>query len=127
MTQFGQYSKPENGKRLQGLEALALPPSNEDPHAIAQRRDERHSDEILLAELSKLNAFDYGKRRNAGAKKLGITTATLDKIMAEWRVQRSAQTGPETLLPHWEVEPWHEPVAGDQLLGTIVERIRATS
>jgi len=52
MTQFGQYSKPANGKRLQGLEALELPPSNEDLDAIAQRRDERHSDEILLAELS---------------------------------------------------------------------------
>jgi len=56
---------------------------------------------------------------------LGITTATLDKIVAERRVRRSAQTGPETLLPHWDVEPWHEPVASDQLLGAIVERIRA--
>jgi hypothetical protein len=56
MTQFGQYSKPANGKRLQGLEALELPPSNEDLDAVAQRRDQRHSDEILLAELSKLRA-----------------------------------------------------------------------
>jgi hypothetical protein len=92
--QFGQYSKPANGKRLQGLEAVELPPSNEDLDGIAQRRDERLSDEILLAELSKLNALDYGKRRKAAAKKLGITTATLDKIMAERRVRRSAQTGP---------------------------------
>jgi hypothetical protein len=76
MTQFGQYSKPANGKRLQGLEALELSPSNEDLDAIAQRRDERHSDEMLLAELSKLNALDYGKRRKAAAKKLGITTPT---------------------------------------------------
>ena len=90
MTQFGQDSKLANGKRLQGLEALELPPSNEDLDAIAQRRDERHSDEILLAELSKLNALDYGKRRKAAAKKLGITTATLDKIVAERRVRRSA-------------------------------------
>jgi putative DNA primase/helicase len=125
MTQFGEYSKPANGMRLQGLEALELPPSNEDLDAIAQRRDERHSDEILLAELSKLNALDYGKRRKAAAKKLGITAATLDKIMAERRVRPSGQRGPETLLPHWDVEPWHEPVAGDQLLGAIVERIRA--
>jgi hypothetical protein len=125
MTQFGQHSKPANGKRLQGLEAVELPPNNEDLDAIAQRRDERHSDEILLAELSKLNALDYGKRRKAAAKKLEITTATLDKIVAERRVRRSAQTGPETLLPHWDVEPWHEPVASDQLLGAIVERIRA--
>jgi hypothetical protein len=63
MTQFGQYSKPANGMRLQGLEALELPPSNEDLDAIAQRRDERHSDEILLAGLSKLNALDYGVGR----------------------------------------------------------------
>jgi hypothetical protein len=42
-------------KRLQGLEALELPPSNEDLDAIAQRRDERHSDEILLAEPSAMN------------------------------------------------------------------------
>src|SRR5215469_6623734 len=67
----------------------------------------------------------YGKRRKAAAKKLGITAATLDKIVAERRVRRSAQTGPETLLPHWDVEPWHEPVASDQLLSAIVERIRA--
>src|SRR5262249_20807455 len=79
MTQFGQHSKPANGKRLQGLEALELPPSDKDLDAIAQRREERHSDDILLAELSKLNALDYGKRRKAAAKKLGITTATLDK------------------------------------------------
>jgi hypothetical protein len=96
MTPFGQDSKPANGKRLQGLEALELPPSNEDLDAIAQRHDERHSDEILLGELSKLNALDYGKRRKADAKKLGITTATLDKIMAGRRVQRCAQTRPET-------------------------------
>jgi hypothetical protein len=74
-----------------------------DLDAIAQRRDERHSDEILLAELSKLNALDYRKRRKAAAKKFGITTATLDKIVAERRVRRSAQMGPETLLPHWDV------------------------
>jgi uncharacterized protein DUF3631 len=41
MTQFGQYSKPANGKRRQGLEALELPPSNEDPHAIAQWQEPR--------------------------------------------------------------------------------------
>ena len=39
MTQFGQDSKPANGKRLEGLEALELPPSNKDLDAIAQRRD----------------------------------------------------------------------------------------
>src|SRR5215475_2750601 len=42
MTQFGQYPKPANGKRLQGLEPRELPPSNEDLDAIAERRDERH-------------------------------------------------------------------------------------
>ena len=36
MTQFGQHSKPANGKRLQGLEALELPPSNEAAQLIAK-------------------------------------------------------------------------------------------
>ena len=104
MTQFGQYPKPANGKRLQGLEAVELPPSNEDLDAIAQRRDERHSDEILLAELSKLNALDYGKRRKGAAKKLGITTATLDKIVAEGRraPRRSCRIGTSSL----GMNPW---------------------
>ena len=124
MTQFGQHSKPANGKRLQGLEALELPPSKISTR-LRSGTTRGTATKYCWPNCRSSMPLGYGKRRKAAAKKLGITTATLDKIVAERRVRRSAQTGPETLLPHWDVEPWHEPVASDQLLGAIVERIRA--
>jgi hypothetical protein len=77
-------------------------------------RDEKS--EPLIAELARLSRLEYDKRRKKEAKKLGIQLTTLDREVAELRAQNAAE---RDFLPHWNVEPWPEPVDGAALLDTL--------
>ena len=64
--------------------------------------------------LSKLSPVEYDQVREQTAKRLGIRVSTLDAEVAKLRSRPSdAAIDP---LPHWQVEPWHEPVDGAKLL-----------
>jgi len=70
----------------------------------------------LLVELARLSRFEYDRRRKKEAKKLGIKLDTLDREVAELRAQNAAE---KDFLPHWNVEPWPEPVDGATLLDAL--------
>jgi Protein of unknown function (DUF3631) len=73
------------------------------------------SDDELIAELAALPRLQYAKRRKDAAKKLGITATELDNIVAEARGDEAK--GKDDKTPErWQIEPWPEPVATDDLL-----------
>ena len=65
----------------------------------------------LIAELAALPKLQYARRRKEAAKRMGITLADLDKIIAEARGGKPAAT-PE----RWSVVPWDTAVDTSQLL-----------
>jgi len=77
----------------------------------------KQADESLVAELARLSTFEYDRKRKDAAKAIGITVATLDKAVAEQRGRTHAE---DASLPHWNVEPWPDVVAGDKLLNDLV-------
>ena len=63
--------------------------------------------------------MDYQRRRRQEAKRLGISVAALDKLVRQTRAQAEEE---DSALPHWQVEPWDEPVDGADLLADL-ERV----
>ena len=76
-------------------------------------------DENAIAALAQLGALAYQKRRHQEAKALKIPVAALDKLVRQSRAQTEEK---DSALPHWNVEPWEEPVEGAGLLADI-ERV----
>ena len=76
-------------------------------------------DEDAIAALARLGVMDYQRRRVPEAKHLGISVTALDKLVRQTRAQAEEE---DFALPHWEVEPWPEPVDGATLLSDI-ERV----
>lgn len=81
-----------------------------------EQGDQKQTDESLVAELARLSPFEYDRKRKDTAKVIGITVATLDNAVAEWRGHANAK---DANLPHWSVEPWPEAVSGDRLLNPL--------
>jgi putative DNA primase/helicase len=86
-------------------------------------------DEVELAQLAKLSMFDYERQRKVAGERLDVRTSILDKLVAAKRVELglvgdddSGLQGSAVTFP--DVEPWPEPVAGDQLLTDIADAIR---
>jgi hypothetical protein len=67
-------------------------------------------DEQRIAELRKLSRLEYEKRRQEFADELGVRVSALDQMV------HPAKGDERDFLPHWNVEPWPEEVAGAALL-----------
>ena len=86
-----------------------------------RRREEKKSDDELIAELAALDRLGYAKRRKDAAARIGVTRAELDKIVAEAR-----RDPPSDEPAHWQVERWPEPVATADLLTDLTRSIAGT-
>jgi putative DNA primase/helicase len=80
-------------------------------------------DEALIAELAGLSDLAYQKRRQEGADRLNINLKALDKIVTRRRAELEAEHVP-MLYPHWNVEPWKEPVDTGSVLQMVMQRIQ---
>jgi putative DNA primase/helicase len=69
-----------------------------------------------IAELAKLSALDYDKRRKPTADELGVRVSALDQAV---RNQQTRSHDQASALPHWNVEPWDGAVPGAELLAGI--------
>ena len=72
-----------------------------------------------IARLAALNPLQYHRARAVAADELGVTVGALDKAVAMQRPKRAAEG--ETQLPHWQLEPWSDPVDTAKLLNAIVD------
>jgi putative DNA primase/helicase len=84
------------------------------------------STEDHIDELAKLDALTYEQQREAAAKDLGIRRlSVLDALVEKRRAELAEdhQHHKEMLLPHWEVEPWPEPVDTSALLRDVTDQI----
>jgi putative DNA primase/helicase len=91
----------------EALEAAGIKPSDRD--------------ENLIRELAQMSELAYQKRRDEAAAQLGIRVTILDKVVRQGRAKAGDK---ENVLPHWEVEPWGEPVEGATLLDDIEKMFR---
>jgi hypothetical protein len=114
------HSRDELLARIDAMPAWQ-PLSPESKTAGASDLDE----EALYTELAELPPVQYAKRRAAVANELGIPMGFLDDEI-KTRRQRAglARNDQEHLFEWWAVEPWPEPVDGDPLIRTLVERVR---
>ena len=85
------------------------------PLFVGSESSDEGFDDKRLDELATLSAFEYEKRRKAVAKELNIRPSALDREVAARRELRNVST---FMAP---VEPWHEPVDGDELLNSICD------
>ncbi len=79
---------------------------------------------VINAEIERLAHLSpplYEHERGAAAEKLGMRASVLDNLVRRARDDRQDET---PLYPHWQVEPWHDPVPTAQLLDAILARIR---
>jgi len=91
-----------------------------DKKAAAKRADDNTTaDQKTIEGLAQLNALAYAKRRTHEAKALNIPVAALDKLVRQ--IQALTEDN-NAELPHWQAEPWDEPVNGAELL-TDIEKI----
>ena len=77
-----------------------------------------------IARLAKLKPVEYDRERKAGAERLSIRLDTLDAEVQKLRPASPAMEPDRSRTPGIlePVTPWHEPVAGAELL----ENIRAS-
>lgn len=67
-----------------------------------------------VARLTALHPLEYEKVREAEAKRLEVRVGSLDKEVSIARRARKEEGGKAAMFP--VVEPWHEPVNGEELL-----------
>jgi hypothetical protein len=72
---------------------------------------------INIDEIAKLSPIDYDRQREALAEELGVRLSTLDQAVKSAR--RVDVPGQGTSVTVEDVDPWHEPVDGEKLLGEI--------
>jgi hypothetical protein len=93
--------------------------ANAELDAAAQNAD----DQAAINKLAELSELAYQKRRIDEARALRIPAAALDKMVRRRRDELEAES-PPPLYPHWDVEPWEEPVDGAALLYEFAARVR---
>ncbi len=74
--------------------------------------------DAVACALAKLPLLEYGLRREAEAKKLGVTLAILDEVVEQYR--KAEMAGAEADAPFTDPDPWHEPVDGAAVLDEMV-------
>jgi hypothetical protein len=80
---------------------------NEAVRAVNGAGGQPDTDESAIQELAALPMLAYQRRRTESAKQLGIKVGALDKLIRDAREKAGDL---EAALPHWNVEPSHEPV-----------------
>ena len=75
-----------------------------------------------LADLAGLSPLDYDRERKAAAERLGVTVGAVDRAVREVKREEFKGQGRPLELP--ETEPWHDPIAGAELLNDMVAAIR---
>jgi hypothetical protein len=77
-----------------------------------------------IARLAALNLFQYDLERVAAAGRLGIRVGTLDEVVARHRPPSADDDKQGTALTFAALDPWPEPVVGEELLPAIEAAIR---
>jgi putative DNA primase/helicase len=77
--------------------------------------------EAKIAALARLGELAYQRCRVSEAKALGITVATLDKLVRRRHAEAKKNAA---ALPHWHVEPSPAPVDGTELLDALRQVFR---
>jgi hypothetical protein len=75
--------------------------------------------ESKLDEIGRMPATEYLRKRKALAQELGVPCHLLDDER-----KRREKRDSVVMQSHWNVQPWHEPVNGRELVCDIVKRIR---
>lgn len=75
-----------------------------------------------VARLTALHPLEYEKVREAEAKRLEVRVGSLDKEVSIARRARKEEGGKAAMFP--VVEPWHEPVNGEELLNDLRDTIQ---
>src|SRR5262245_53240034 len=71
--------------------------------------------EKLLADMGRMSAVEYGRKRFAIAEQVGVARSFLDLEYRERRKAAKNTEGANSDFPH-DAEPWPTPISGDQLL-----------
>jgi putative DNA primase/helicase len=77
----------------------------------------------VIAQLASKPSTEYDQLRGDVAEALGIRRGTLDERVQAARVELEVERE-GTLLPHWKVDRWPEPVDGAELLNSIRQVFR---
>jgi putative DNA primase/helicase len=80
---------------------------------VAEQADKTDAKQEV-ARLAELSPVEYDQEREQVAERLGIRLRTLDTEVEDHRARFMGTTIDP--LPHWRVEPWHEPVDVAKLL-----------
>jgi len=93
--------------------------------ALAKKAAERQvapapDEKALIAALARKDHTEYDQVRAEVAETLGMRVGTLDDKVEAIRKKLEKEDDSDA-LPHWQVEPWTEPVAGAELLESIRE------
>jgi hypothetical protein len=75
-----------------------------------------------LADLAGLSSLDYDRERKAAAERLGVTVGAVDRAVREVKREEFKGQGRPLELP--ETKPWHDPIAGAELLNDMCAAIR---
>jgi putative DNA primase/helicase len=91
--------------------------------ALAMRAAEKKiapppDEKALIAALARKDHTEYDRVRSGLAETLGMRVGTLDEKVEALRRKLEADDQTDN-LPHWQVEPWPEPVNGAELLDSI--------
>ena len=86
-------------------------------------------DEIEIDRLAHMSPLDYERARKAVAEALGLRASLLDKVIAAKRAEFGPGGGDDGLpgrpITFDEIEPWEEPVDGEELLTDLSTTIGA--
>ncbi len=85
--------------------------------------DDGSSDGAEIDRLAALNLLDYDRQRGAAAKRLGIRSDTLDKLVKEARGDK-VETGGGKAMCFREVQPWSDPVNIGELLNELTASVQ---
>jgi hypothetical protein len=88
--------------------------------AVALENDEK----ATIDRLAALSPLKYDKQRSDAAAELGVSVGALDKAVKEARAGQSDTKGQGRPLELPDLEPWHQPVNGAELLDDICKVIR---
>ena len=88
--------------------------------AVALENDEK----ATIDRLAALSRLKYDKQRSDAAAELGVSVGALDKAVKEARAGQSDTKGQGRPLELPDLEPWHQPVNGAELLDDICKVIR---
>lgn len=91
----------------------------------AEPESEPPDDDELIAELARLSALEYERRREKEAERLGVRVSILDRLVAAARGKSDDDDGKHgRAIVFTEIAPWPQPVEGAPLLDDLAAAIR---